>query len=120
LILALVTLIYGGIGIAMLADPKSVNQQEFAGMMFLGLAAAMVFLTAIFFLPQIIGGWKLFKQRPSARIWAIIGSILALLSMPLGTAAGVYGLWFIFGEQGQRYFDGGQIASYDPPPERNW
>ena len=50
-------------------------------------------LFAAFFM---VTGWKLENQKPDARIMGIVASILALFSFPLGTALGIYGLWFFF------------------------
>jgi hypothetical protein len=75
--------------------------------------------------PQIIGGYKLWKERPNARTWGIIGSIVSCLSFPLGTAAGVYGLWFLFGDIGKQYYLGGSPQNAfnvppQPPPPSSW
>jgi len=51
----------------------------------------------------------------------IIASIICLPGIPLGTALGVYGLWFFFGEQGKSYYEsGGMMASAPPPPPNSW
>jgi hypothetical protein len=76
----------------------------------------------IFVIPQLLGGWKLLKEKPAARIWGTVGSVVALLSFPLGTAVGIYGLWFLFGDEGKRfYLPGGNAAvnNFQPPPH-NW
>ena len=95
------------------------------GLAFLILIAVVAFLALLFVLPQLIGGYKLWKERPGARTWGIIGSILSCLSFPLGTAAGVYGLWFLFGDVGKQYYLGGspQYAFNvppQPPPPSSW
>jgi hypothetical protein len=61
-------------------------------------------------------------DKPGARNWGIAASIICLLSVPLGTALGVYGLWFLFGEEGKRhYLGGGDYAPRSfPPPPNNW
>lgn len=55
-------------------------------------------------LPAIIGGWGLLNYRPWARVLVIVLSVLHLLHVPFGTAIGVYGLWALLGEEGQRAF----------------
>lgn len=42
-------------------------------------------------------GWRLVQHDPRVRTSAIILSVLALLSLPIGTAIGIYGLWALFG-----------------------
>jgi hypothetical protein len=81
-----------------------------AGIGIIGGILAVIFygvLFAIFVFPVAWAGWKLFKLRPRARLWGIIAAILVLPIMPLGTALGVYALWFLFSEQGKRL----QLAS---------
>lgn len=123
IIFGIISLIYGGIGAAIFATAKK-QEEQFAGMVVV-LAmffVAMVFL--VFILPQLIGGWKLFKEKPNARVWGIIGSIFSCLSFPLGTAAGVYGLWFLFGEEGKQFYSLKALNQnmFQPPqpPPNNW
>src|SRR5688572_7082728 len=96
-VMALLCLVYGVLGSAMLVGAKK-EEEQVVGAVFIGAIIFIFGLGLIFVLPQIIGGFKLFKERPGARTWGIVGSIISLLSFPLGTAAGVYGLWFLFGE----------------------
>lgn len=75
-----------------------------AGIGILGGVLTILFygvLFLIFVFPVAWASWKLFKLRPRARLWGIIASILILPVMPLGTALGIYGLWFFFSEQGK-------------------
>jgi hypothetical protein len=119
-VMGLIGLIYGGIGAAMFLTSRK-DEEQFAGA---ALFAVMIFVGIIalaFIIPQIIGGWKMLKERPNARTWGIVGSIVSCLSFPLGTAAGVFGLVFLFGEQGRQFYLGGQ--SYNPPtapPPSGW
>lgn len=55
-------------------------------------------------LPSLLGGWGLLNYRPWARVLVIVLSVLHLLNIPFGTAVGVYGLWVLLGEEGQRAF----------------
>ncbi|MEK7724963.1 MAG: hypothetical protein AAB336_11470 [Acidobacteriota bacterium] len=103
LIMGILGLVYGGIGLAILLGGK--NDEKFVGVFFILAIALVVFFSLLFLGPQIIGGWKMFKEKPNAKIWGIIGSITACMSFPLGTAAGVYGLWFLFGDYGKQLYD---------------
>jgi hypothetical protein len=74
---------------------------------------------------HLMSGWKLYKGDQSAKGWATISSILVLLSFPLGTALGIYGLWFLFGDQGKAFFSGNDFGNHPPPPTvppgpQNW
>ncbi|MEO7660719.1 MAG: hypothetical protein ABIV48_13980 [Pyrinomonadaceae bacterium] len=116
LIMIFVGLIYGGIGAAILLGGQR-GEEKIVGLVFIGMIVFLTILAAIFVIPQILGGYKLLKEKPNARTWGIVGSIIACLSFPLGTAAGVYGLWFLFGDEGKRfYLGGGHQPAYQNPP----
>lgn len=63
-----------------------------------------VFFTALFIIPQIIAGMNLLKGNGRSKIWVIVSAIINVVNFPIGTALGVYALWFTFGEEGNRYF----------------
>src|SRR5580765_5492854 len=83
---------------------------------------------AIFSIPKVVAGYGLRREKSWARIWATIACCMALLSFPLGTALGVWGLIFLFGDEGKRYFEGpeyGRLDSYssqgvNPPLPNSW
>ena len=83
-------------------------------------------MTALFSIPKVVAGYGLRKGKSWAKVWAIIACIMACMSFPLGTAVGVYGLVFIFGENGKAYFDGPEFggrfpnANVPPPPPNSW
>lgn len=52
-------------------------------------------LAALLALPQIIAGFGLMKRQEWARILAIVLSIIALFSFPLGTALGIFSLFVL-------------------------
>lgn len=123
LVMIILALVYGVMGSAMMATARG-DEQIFVGGIFLVMVIFLVFFSLLFLIPQIVGGYKMLKERPNARTWGIIGSILSCLSFPLGTAAGVYGLWFLFGDEGKRFYLGGagqqQHMFNPPPPPSNW
>lgn len=114
-------LIYGGMGAMMLANARR-SEEQMVGAIFIGLIFFIIILSVIFIVPQVFGGWKLFKEVPSARTWGIVASIIALFGIPLGTAAGIYGLWFLFGDEGKRFYLGGgnQQNTFNPTQPNNW
>ena len=121
LIMIFIVLFYGVIGAGIFATARR-NEEQVVGIVFIGMIVFLTILSLVFVIPQIVGGWKLMKESPNARIWGIIGSIVACLSFPLGTAAGVYGLVFLFGDEGKRFYLGGndyQQNRFQPPPN-NW
>ena len=113
----LIGLIYGGVGVAMFATSRR-DEDQFVGLMFIVAMVFVVLFVSLFVIPQIVGGWKMIKERPNARTWGIVGSIISCLSFPLGTAAGVFGLIFLFGEPGRQFYlgGGGQQNYYPPQP----
>ncbi len=117
----IMVLIYGGIGTAMLVNARR-DEEQMIGGVFLGLMFFAVLVSLIFIVPQIVGGWKLLKEKSSGRIWGIIASIVCLISIPFGTAVGIYGLWFLLGEEGKRFYlsGGNAVSNFPPPPPNNW
>lgn len=131
-VMLLICLVYGIIGAAIFGTAR--GDERFVGVFFIIAIIFVAIFTAVFAGAQILGGYKMFKERPNARIWGIVASIVSILSFPLGTAAGVYGLWFLFGDMGkQMYLNPGMPQQqmfgqarqeYDyqqqPPPPNSW
>jgi hypothetical protein len=61
-------------------------------------------------LPGLIAGIGLIQVRPWARLLTIILSAFDLLSIPFGTALGIYGLWVLLNRETEQMFA--------PPPIR--
>jgi hypothetical protein len=122
-VMLIIGLVYGVIGSAILAGGRR-GEEQIVGAVFIGVVAVVVFVSLIMMLPQVIGGYKIFKERPGARTWGIVGSILSCLSFPIGTAVGVYGMWFLFGDEGRRFYLGGGQQMFQPipqqPPPNSW
>lgn len=66
--------------------------------------AVAIFATLLFSIPKIVAGYGLRKEKPWAHTWAVVASALACMSFPLGTAVGVFGLVFLFSDEGKMYF----------------
>ena len=112
LLMVLVTAgVFVGLGISLANESGDTSQ---AGIGILGAVATVFFygvLGLIFVLPPALASWKLFKQKPRARFWGVIASIVVLPNFPLGTALGGYGLWFFFSAQNRSArSDGGSVA----------
>lgn len=63
----------------------------------LGLLTSLLELAAAF---------GMLKRTSWARVVAITAAVLALLGIPLGTAFGIYALWFLFSEKGKQFYRG--------------
>ena len=93
--------VFIGLGITLANESGDPNQ---AGYGILGAIFTIIFygvLGLICVLPPAMASWKLFKRKP-ARFWGIMASIVVLPIIPLGTALGGYGLWFMFSEAGRK------------------
>ena len=122
IVMLVIGLIYGGFGAVMFASSRR-DDEQFAGAIIVVVMLFVLVFSLLFIIPQVVGGWKMIKERPNARVWGIIGSIVSCLSFPLGTAAGVFGLVFLFGEAGQSFYLGAGPRNYSPPqppPPSSW
>src|SRR5262245_1722591 len=109
----ILVVVYGLMGLfvggAMLSAGKGEEQLVGAGVgAFMVVFAVVIGVIILLFGGlYLFAGWKMHKQQPSAKIWAVIAGCLALLNFPLGTALGVYTLWFFFGDEGKQLYSGG-------------
>jgi hypothetical protein len=116
------------VGIAISTGPQKANDPppELIVGIILTIFIVIIVFTVLFSIPKIVAGYGLRKRRSWAKVWAIIACIMACMSFPFGTAVGVYGLVFIFGDQGRAYFDYleyGRIpaaSNMPPPPPNSW
>ena len=63
----------------------------------------------IFAAPGFICGYGLITKKSWSRVFGIILSCLSLLSIPIGTMIGIYGLWILFKDETKDLFS-------NPPP----
>ena len=68
------------------------------------LMAAFGGLGAIFALMGILAGWGMLERRSWARTLAIVMGCFALLSIPFGTALGIYTLWVLVPASSQQEY----------------
>ncbi len=126
-ILGILNIVYGGIGVLIglfvflllgglapvihAIEPSA--DLENAGPV-LGLVGAFVFgLLLVLSAPAIVAGFGLLSYQPWARILTIVISALHLLSVPFGTALGIYGLWVMLSAETEPLFRG--IPPQQPP-----
>ncbi|HCA58546.1 MAG TPA: hypothetical protein DEP46_11235 [Blastocatellia bacterium] len=118
----MVAVIYGGMGGFFLTAGNGVEQQLIGGI-FIIMAIFVAVLVFLFAALDFYAGYKVGKVQPIGRTLGIVVAILSLLSFPLGTALGVYALWFFFGDMGKALYNvdgaGGQFDS-PPPPPNSW
>src|SRR5262252_3142680 len=104
LLIAVLGLFYVFIfGAVLAAQPRGADgppPELFAGVLIFVVIILLV-TTTLFSIPKIVAGYGLRKEKSWAKIWALIACIMACMNFPFGTAVGVYGLVFIFGDAGK-------------------
>jgi hypothetical protein len=96
-----VLLLFGGISAVVGLSDHSGDSA--AAVPILGMIGSLVFiLVMVLSLPALIIGIGLVQFRPWSRVATIILSAFDLLSIPLGTALGVYGLWVMLNPETER------------------
>jgi hypothetical protein len=118
-------LFFGAVASQMGNMPRHGNDpspEAFLGIFALIMVFALI-ITLAFMIPKIVAGYGLRKGKSWAKVWTIVACVLAVMSVPLGTAVGVYGLWFVFGDEGKAFFDGPDFAPTSTtaaPPPNSW
>jgi hypothetical protein len=99
----IVLLIFGGISAFVGLSGHSADSATAAPI--LGVIGGFVFILVMALsLPGLIAGIGLLQFRSWARLTTIILSAFDLLSVPFGTALGVYGLWVMLNPETERLF----------------
>jgi ABC-type Fe3+-siderophore transport system permease subunit len=127
LIFGFVALVWFGIFGAIMSEASrrpqrgnSPNPEAIAGIAVVFIIIAVVVLV-VFLMPKVVAGFGLRKGRSWAKVWTIVACCVAVLNFPLGTALGVYGFWFVFGDLGKTYFENPHATDhFSPPPPNNW
>jgi hypothetical protein len=100
---ALVVLaVFGGIAtmIGTSGSPDALPAMPIVG----GIGAIICIVLIFLGVPGLIAGIGLLKFRPWARTLGIIISGLDLISVPFGTALGIYGLWVLLSKEAEMLF----------------
>ncbi|HTW66373.1 MAG TPA: hypothetical protein VME17_17240 [Bryobacteraceae bacterium] len=104
-----VLLIFGGISAVVGVGAHS--SDSLAAVPIISAIGGFVFILVLALsLPGLIAGIGLLQLRPWARLLTIILSAFDLLSIPFGTALGIYGLWVLLNREAEQMFT--------PPPVR--
>jgi hypothetical protein len=112
-LLGLLHMIYGalillvGLGVGLMMSGIGAASGDAEALTALGaLGGGFGFIMAVFALPYILAGWGLRKRRRWARVLAMVVGALALLSIPIGTALGVYTFWALLKPEAEAAFAG--------------
>ncbi len=103
----------------MFATSGDIPDAELFGGLFIGIGIFVALIIGLFGVFYLVTGWKMRNNAKIARVLGIIASCLSLPNLPLGTALGIYGLWFLFGDAGKEFYNGGAGSSAIPPPPPN-
>ena len=76
-----------------------------------GIGVIICLVLVILGLPGLVAGIGLLKFKPWARMLGIVISAIDLISVPFGTALGVYGLWALLSQEGTMLFQQPVIGS---------
>jgi hypothetical protein len=103
LIGVVVLVIMGGLAGFISATGQSADSQVAPPI--LGLIGVGIFcFFLVLSLPGIIGGFGLLQFKSWARLLVIVLSAFELLSIPFGTALGIYGFWVLLNPETERLF----------------
>ena len=118
-IMAIVYIVMGGA----VMSSTSRQDEQIRGGVFLGIGILVGVVMLAIGAFTLFTAFKVLREEPIGRTLGIIISILVLLSFPLGTALGIYGLWFFFGEVGKNFYAGlspGSPRPPSPPSPNSW
>lgn len=104
---------------AILAIAGTKNSDNSAALASTGVMLLVVLIVFALIAPLGIAGWKLLKNKPNAKIWGVVASVLSIFFMcPFGLIVGILGFAFLFGKHGDdphQYIHG----SIHPPGDQN-
>jgi glucan phosphoethanolaminetransferase (alkaline phosphatase superfamily) len=107
-------IMYVGIGGVLMSSSTRQDEQMMGGF-FVGMGVLVGLIILAIGAFTLFTAFKVLREQPIGRTLGIIVSILVLLSFPFGTALGIYGLWFFFGEVGKNFYTGLSPGSSMPP-----
>lgn len=117
-----VFIMYVGIG-GVLMSSSTRDDEQMMGGFFVGMGVFVALIILAIGAFTLFTAFKVLREQPIGRTLGIIISILVLLSFPFGTALGIYGLWFFFGEVGKNFYAGlspGSPMPPSPPSPSSW
>lgn len=117
----LMVLIYVGAGGFFMAAARR-DDEQFLGGLFIVIGIVVAAIVFVFAALDFYAAFKIGKVQRIGRTLGIVLGILSLFSFPIGTALGVYALWFFFGDMGKALYNvagAGSGPHYSPPPPPN-
>jgi zinc transporter ZupT len=97
------------------------QRADFPHEFFTGFIIGVLLISALFTIPPLLAGYGLLERRPWSRMLSLVAAVLAMLSIPMGTALGIYTFWFMMSEQGKHFsLYGEEHVPLPPPPPQSW
>lgn len=100
--LIVMVIVFAVMGIAIPFSAPDANGAPMA--MFAIIVVFVAVFTLVLAVPPLIAGYGFLKRKRWSKAAGAISAALALLSIPMGTALGVYTFWFLFGEKGRQLY----------------
>src|SRR4051812_3786946 len=95
-------------------QPPGEPQPPFA---FFGVVMAAMFVFQMAFtVPSFIAAYGVLKQKSWARTSSIIAAVLSAMSVPVGTAACIYAMWFFLGDRWKSVYPEPMMDANIAPP----
>src|SRR5438445_12203089 len=122
-ILGIMHLVYGGmhllslivmvfafliIGMTLPFAPSGSDAPPLAFFGILGIVIGA--FTLLLTIPPFVAGYGFLKRKQWSKVAGAISAGLALISIPMGTALGVYTFWFLFGEKGRQLYSPNEFS----------
>jgi len=100
--------------------PMQPGQPDLPAAFFFMFIGFMLVFQILFTAPSVIAAYGVLKRKTWARTASIIASVLAAMSVPVGTAACVYALWFFLGDNWKSIYEPTTEVGQLPPPPSRW
>ena len=100
----IVLMVMGGIAGFLTANPGRYSDAQAAPSLLVVVGLGVFLFLLLLSLPGIIAGFGLLAFKEWSRIMTIVLSAFELLSVPFGTAIGIYGLWVLLKPESESLF----------------
>lgn len=68
------------------------------------LVIFVIVSTFLFTIPKLVAAFGILKEKSWGRIAGIVAGALSLVGIPIGTALGIYAIWFLNGDKGKAFY----------------
>jgi hypothetical protein len=104
IVLSALGLLTGFLLVAILAGSGAISGDRTAMLVTSGVGVIIGGIILVFSVPGLIGGIYLLQNKEWARILVLVLSFINLISIPFGTALGIYAIWALMKDETIRLF----------------